>query len=80
MNDLDDRLVRCLQTVFPTLPASAVRQASQDNVEAWDSVAMLTLFTVVEEEFGVVVDYDRVEELTSFTGLLQYLRDQRGPA
>lgn len=76
MTDLEARLVRCLQTVFPALAEDQAREASQDTVAAWDSVAMLTLLTVVEEEFGITADYDRVEEFTSFSGLLGYLREQ----
>ena len=76
MTDPEARLIRCFQTVFPSLSADQARGASQDNVEAWDSVAMLTLLTVVEEEFAIEIDYDRVEEMTSFSGLLQYVRGQ----
>jgi len=76
LTDLETRLIRCLQTVFPGLSEDQARQASPDTVEAWDSVAMLTLLTVVEEEFGVAADYDRAEELASFSGIVQYLREQ----
>ena len=76
MIDLEARLIRCMRTVFPALSEDQAREASQDNVEAWDSVAMLTLLTVVEEEFEMTADYDRVEELASFSGLLRYLREQ----
>ncbi len=75
MTDLEVRLVRCLQTVFPALSEEQARAATQDNVEGWDSVAMLTLLTVMEEEFEIAADYDRAEELTSYSGLLGYLRE-----
>ncbi len=74
MTDFEVRLVRCLQTVFPSLSEEQARAATQDNVEGWDSVAMLTLLTVMEEEFEITVDYDRAEELTSYPGLLLYLQ------
>ena len=80
MTDLEVRLVRCLQTVFPALSQEQARAASQDTVEGWDSVAMLTLLTVIEEEFEIAADYDRAEELTSYSGLLGYLGETQGRA
>jgi acyl carrier protein len=49
-------------------------------VEAWDSVAGLTLLNVVEDEFRVTVDLERLSELTSFAAILAYLQELQAAA
>ena len=70
---MNARLVNCFQVVFPNLPAEAIPSARQDSIEAWDSVAAITLISVIEDEFQVTVDLERLPELTSFTAFLGYL-------
>jgi acyl carrier protein len=69
------RLAGCFQVVFPDIPAERIPEASQDTVAAWDSVAGITLITVVEDEFGIQLDLERLPELTSFTSILGYLEE-----
>lgn len=68
------RLVSCFQVVFPNLAVGAIPFASQDSVEAWDSVAAITLISVIEDEFQASVDLERLLELTSFAAFLAYLK------
>jgi acyl carrier protein len=77
MNDLSmsARLVSCFRVVFPHLPAEVIPAAEQDWVEAWDSVAGITLLNVIEDEFRVTADLERLPELTSFAAILAYLRE-----
>jgi acyl carrier protein len=75
MDEIATRLVKCFQTVFPSIPESRVRDASQASVEAWDSVATVTLLYVIEDEFGVKVALDRLGELDSFNRIHEYLRE-----
>jgi acyl carrier protein len=67
------RLVACFAAVFPDLPADAIPHATPVSVAAWDSIANVTLLAVVEEEFGITVDPDDLERLTSFDALLEYV-------
>ena len=82
MQDLsmDTRLVSCFQVVFPHLPQVGIPAAEQDSVEAWDSVAGITLLNVIEDEFRVTVDLERLPELTSFAAILAYLQELRAAA
>lgn len=66
MSDIETRLQTCFAAVFPALPAAAIPAATQDTVSEWDSVATVTLLTVIEEEFGVTLDFEELEKLTSF--------------
>lgn len=73
MNTIRDRLVVCFQTVFPDLPEAEIPMAAQASVVAWDSVAAITLVNVIEDEFGIEVDFDLLAELDSFGRVHEYL-------
>ena len=73
MNDIKTRLVGCFQTVFPDLPEADILTASQDSLASWDSVASLTMVNVIEEEFGIEVDFDALADLNTFDRIDQYL-------
>jgi acyl carrier protein len=74
MDSTQARLARCFSAVFPALPNSAILAANATNTEAWDSVASVTLFATIEEEFGIEIDLQDAPALLSFDGLLEYLR------
>jgi acyl carrier protein len=77
------RLERCFAAVFPDLPADAIAQARMDALPAWDSLATVTLVSVVEEEFGVRIDLDEpdaLEGLDSFEALLARVERAAMPA
>jgi acyl carrier protein len=74
MTDNSRKLIQCFRSVFPDLPEAQIPAASQDTVPAWDSVASIMLLNVVEEEFGVPMDLERIEEFTSFEAILQHLQ------
>lgn len=76
-NNTSVRLKQCFQTVFPSIPESAIAGASQATVEEWDSVATITLANVIEEEFGVQLDYDLLPELDTFENFQSYLRTEK---
>ncbi len=74
MDNLEQRLENIFATVFPDLSPEKIRTASQDSVETWDSVAAITLVNLIEEEFGIEMDFDEVAELTSFAKIEGYLK------
>jgi len=76
MNEIQPRLVKCFQTVFPDLREAEIPSASQASVSAWDSVAAITLVNVVEDEFGIQMDFDLLPELDSFDRVLEYLQKE----
>jgi acyl carrier protein len=82
VNDIEKRLVKCFQAVFPDMPEAQTLAATQELVEAWDSLATVTLFTVIDDEFRVELDVERLAEMTSYrsfyeclTAALQYGRN-----
>jgi len=76
MDDFQRRLAGCFQTVFPSLNDTSVLTASQENTATWDSIATVTLLNLIEEEFHIEADLDRLTELNSFPILLGYVRHE----
>jgi acyl carrier protein len=78
MDETKARLERCFAAAFPGLSATQMEQASPATMAAWDSVASVTLFALVEEEFALEIDVQDMQELLSFQKLLEYLRKKTG--
>ena len=73
MTDVDQRLVKCFEAVFPSLSEQEIRQATPARVKEWDSVAAITLVTVLEEEFETTLDFEVMAELDSFDKIAQHM-------
>jgi len=74
MDNLESRLIKVFETVFPDLSADKIRTASQSSVENWDSIAAITLINLIEEEFEIQMDFEKAADLTSFPEVLEYLK------
>jgi len=72
----EELLVRCFSSVFPALTTDEIRIASSDVPGVWDSLATVTLIAVVEEEFGIQIDEERMPELHSFAAFLNYIGEE----
>jgi acyl carrier protein len=73
MDEIQERLVKCFENVFPALPPDEIPRSSQATIPAWDSVAAITLVNVIEDEFGFQMDLDLLPELNSFDRILSYV-------
>ena len=80
MNDINQRLANCFQTVFPDLEQSQIALATQSNTKEWDSVATIALVNVIEEEFGIEMDLDKIADLDSFDKVCAYLKAEHALA
>ncbi len=69
-----ERLVGCFEQVFPDLSRSAIPASTQDTVAAWDSIAQVTLISLIGEEFGIDIDFEEFEDATSFAAILEVVR------
>ncbi|MGD0649490.1 MAG: acyl carrier protein [Acidobacteriaceae bacterium] len=74
MDERQVRLAGCFLVVFPELSLDRITEASAMTVQNWDSVAGVTLLSVVEEEFGITIEDDDLARFNSFNGLLNYLQ------
>jgi len=75
MDEQQRRLANCFLAVFPELSSEEVFHASSATVKSWDSVAVVTLLTVVEEEFGISIEEDDPARFDSFQQFLGYLQE-----
>jgi acyl carrier protein len=79
MSDQDDRLVRCFASVFPTLSEEEIRASNVVPLSDLDSLAGVTLVTLIDQEFGVNVDLPDLLDMGSFEAISQFLR-KRNPS
>jgi acyl carrier protein len=75
MDEQQRRLAECFCAVFPELSSEEALHASSATVPSWDSVAVVTLLTVIEEEFGISIEEDDPAKFDSFERTLSYLRE-----
>jgi acyl carrier protein len=73
MSSTQERLVNCFATVFPTLGPEEILRASNTSVATWDSLAVVTLVAVIEEEFGVTIAPEEYEYVVSFESVRECL-------
>jgi acyl carrier protein len=78
MDEQQRRLANCFCAVFPELSSEEILQATSSTVKGWDSVAVVTLIAVIEEEFGITIDEDDPARFDSFHTILNYLRESQG--
>ena len=74
MAELESRLVNCFAVVFPELAPQEIPSVSMGSLASWDSVAGITLLSVIEEEFNLSISPDDVAGLVSFELILDYVR------
>lgn len=72
-NNIQERLINCFKTVFPNLSRDEILKADYDSVPTWDSLALVTLVFVIEEEFGVAIEAEEFQYMTSFDSVFQFL-------
>jgi hypothetical protein len=68
-DELQAKLQECFLLVFPELSPQTVSQANTDTVPRWDSVAQITLLSLIGEKFNVPVDFEYFEGATSFAAI-----------
>jgi acyl carrier protein len=73
MDNTQDRLIRCFSAIFPTLSREQILAADASKMESWDSVASVTLFAMIEEEFGVEIEIQGSVDLLSYRKISEYL-------
>lgn len=73
MAELQDRLLHCFSSVFPTIPLAQLRLATVQTMPEWDSIAAVTLVAVLQEEFAIRIDFSELPRLGSFEAVQRYL-------
>jgi acyl carrier protein len=76
MSELDARLSRLFRATFPALKIQDLHQATRDSIAEWDSIAAVTLLSLVEEEFGQQFDPQDAAEWISYQQIREALRER----
>jgi len=76
MSNQEERIRKCFSTVFPNLIADEIQRASVTSIATWDSLATVTLVSVIEEEFGVTIGPEEYEYIVSFDLVNQCLQSK----
>ena len=74
MAEVESRLLNCFATAFPELAPQEIPSVSMGSLGSWDSLAGITLLSLIEEEFGIGISPDDAAGLLSFELILDYLR------
>ena len=74
MDEIESRLINCFATAFPELDPQEIPSVSMGSLASWDSLAGITLLSLIEEEFGLGISPDDAAGLVSFGLILDYLR------
>jgi acyl carrier protein len=78
MDDRNARLGKCFTAVFPDLAAEDLQAATPASVKGWDSIATLTLLTVICEEFNLEMDFADFPEDLSYPSIAKYVDQMNG--
>jgi len=70
-----ERLRVAFRTALGLPPDQDVDQLEYRGIEAWDSLAHMSLVAAIEDEFDVMIDTDEVIDLSSFAQAAQMLRN-----
>jgi acyl carrier protein len=72
---IKEELSKCFSAVFPQLSPAQIATATLENTSGWDSVAQVTILTLIREKFGVDIDFERFEGADSFSRIVAVLRE-----
>ena len=74
MDEFESRLINCFATAFPELDAQEIPSVSMASLASWDSLAGITLLSLIEEEFSISISPDDAAGFVSFELILNHLR------
>jgi len=76
MRDMNDRLLRCVASIFPSLTPEEIRAADVEQLVDTDSLAGVTLLALIDQEFGVELSMMDLLNLQTFHAVQRYLQEQ----
>src|SRR5262249_27612456 len=76
VSELDTRLSALFRATFPDLGAQDLADVTRDSVAGWDSIAVMTLFALIEEEFGASLALEESVEWTSYAKIRDALESR----
>ena len=77
MSEQHERLVRCFASVFPDLTEGEIQRCDVASLFELDSLAGVTLVTLIDDEFGVNIDLTDLLGMGSFDAISHFLRERK---
>ena len=77
MSETESRLMSCFSAVFPKIAEAELINSSVDSFTDWDSLASVTLYTLIEEEFELEIPPNKLENLLSFELILEFVTNEQ---
>jgi len=77
VDEIEARVLECFASVFPDVPRDELPRVSQRSLAQWDSVAHVILLAALSEEFQMEIDYQVVEETSSFALVVDLVRTRQ---
>lgn len=75
--ELND-FIKNFANIFEETDASSIHADTvYSELEEWDSVMVLSLISMVDEEYGIVVDVDEMSETRTVEDLFNYVNSLR---
>ena len=78
MDELRRQLIECFTLVFSKVKEDDLLGLNIINCEDWDSVANISLTTIIEESFDITLKTEDLDHLTSFQSILKYIATVKG--
>lgn len=76
--EIDQRLTEVFRSVFEDETLEVSASTSADDVEAWDSVAHISLIFAIEEEFGFQFTSSELEGMRNVGDMQQVIARRAG--
>jgi len=74
--DKREKLAEIASNILNIKKEEIVFRAKKESIESWDSFAHLALLSTVEEELGVVIPFEEIEEIDSLEMLLEKIKGE----
>lgn len=71
--EINDFIKKFANIFEETDPASINADTVYSELEEWDSVMLLSLISMVDEEYGIIVDVDELSETRTVEDLFNYV-------
>lgn len=79
MTALKNRVADCFCALFPNRSREELLTASRDSIPEWDSLAGITLLTLLQQEFQLDIDLTELEHFDSVQAVLDYVASNAVP-
>ncbi len=73
MTALENRVTDCFCAIFPSHSREELLTASRESIPEWDSLAGVTLLTLLQQEFHLDIDLGELEQFDSVQAVLDYV-------